>query len=196
MATRKFTIKMMHVVMIFLCRWFRRDLHLKHHMISGQIDDAEERLVGLGEPWGFKRMAAAVHPFGALIMATEVGKDAAWLDVSKLNLTSAPAAAIFVALNKALAVYAVAYYLYGDSFGPYIPAQYFQTILDLNILWCLPNILRGCAIILLTTCSHYYGDIPQKSVFFQNQILDHWTLYPLQILAFNFGTGFMQLKLT
>lgn len=28
--------------------WFRRDLHLKHHIISGQVDDAEERLIGLG----------------------------------------------------------------------------------------------------------------------------------------------------
>ena len=29
--------------------WFRRDLHLRHHRISGQKDDAEERLIGLGK---------------------------------------------------------------------------------------------------------------------------------------------------
>lgn len=28
--------------------WFRRELHLKHHLVSGQEDDAEERLIGLG----------------------------------------------------------------------------------------------------------------------------------------------------
>ena len=29
------------------CRW-RKKLHLKHHQESGQVTDAEERLIGLG----------------------------------------------------------------------------------------------------------------------------------------------------
>ena len=44
--------------------WFRKKLHLQHHTVSGQDDDAEERLIGLGLPMGMKRMAVTVHPMG------------------------------------------------------------------------------------------------------------------------------------
>jgi len=44
--------------------WFRKKLHLQHHTLSGQDDDAEERLIGLGLPMGIKRMAVTVHPMG------------------------------------------------------------------------------------------------------------------------------------
>jgi fatty acid desaturase len=44
--------------------WFRRKLHLQHHTLSGQEDDAEERLIGLGLPMGLKRMAVTLHPMG------------------------------------------------------------------------------------------------------------------------------------
>lgn len=167
--------------------WFRRDLHLKHHMISGQKDDAEERLIGLGLPWGWKRIATTIHPFGALIVTSDVAKDAHWLDVQKLNLSSMPVAFIFFALSKALFTYLIAFFLFGPNYSNYLPAKYWPIILDLNLLLCLPNVLRQMCIVALSTCSHYYGDIPQKSVFFQNQILDHWILIPFQLFAFNFG---------
>lgn len=167
-------------------RWFRRELHLKHHIISGQVDDAEERLIGLGLPWSWRRLVATVHPFGVLLLSSEVAKDATWLDVQRMNLTSAPVAFIFFGLNKALLAYLIAFFMFGESAGP-LPLVYWPWVRDLNILICLPNILRSFSIIALSTCSHYYGDIPGKSVFFQNQILDHWILYPFQIFAFNFG---------
>jgi hypothetical protein len=47
--------------------WFRKEMHLKHHVVSGQTDDAEERLIGLGLPLGFKRLAVTMHPFGNII---------------------------------------------------------------------------------------------------------------------------------
>jgi fatty acid desaturase len=59
--------------------WFRKEMHLKHHIVSGQTDDAEgivfvtltnilfnvlERLIGLGLPFGWKRLSVTMHPFG------------------------------------------------------------------------------------------------------------------------------------
>ena len=41
----------------------------------------------------------------------------------------------------------------------------------------------------MSNCSHYYGDIPAKRVFYQNQILDHWCTLPFQLFCFNFGTS-------
>jgi fatty acid desaturase len=68
--------------------WFRRELHLKHHIISGQIDDAEERLIGLGLPYGLLRLATTCHPAGMLLVTSTLARDAPWLDVQRMNLTS------------------------------------------------------------------------------------------------------------
>ena len=40
---------------------------------------------------------------------------------------------------------------------------------------------------VISTYCHYYGDIPERDVFFQTQILDHPLLYPFQLFCFNFG---------
>ena len=36
--------------------WYRRRMHLHHHRVSGSGVDLEERLLGLGMPWGVKRV--------------------------------------------------------------------------------------------------------------------------------------------
>jgi fatty acid desaturase len=167
--------------------WFRREMHLKHHIVSGQLDDAEERLIGLGLPFGFKRLAVSTHPFGALIVSSEVAKDAKWLNVQRMNLTSMPVAFLFFGLSKLFTIYMVAFYLLPPTYAQYLPMKYWDFIRDTNILICLPNMIRQTALVLMSNCSHYYGDIPEKSVFYQNQILDHWTTFPFQLLCFNFG---------
>lgn len=170
--------------------WFRRDLHLKHHIISGQKDDAEERLIGLGLPFGVVRMAVTVHPFGSLIATPDVAKDAKWLDVQKLNLTSAPVAFLFFGLNKAWLLYIFTMLFVGyENYHLYLPARHWGWIRAVNVCICIPNMLRQFFLVMMSNCSHYYGDIPEKSVFYQNQILDHPILYPFQFLCMNFGTS-------
>ena len=39
----------------------------------------------------------------------------------------------------------------------------------------------------MSSYSHYYGDIPKRDIFFQNQILSNWMLIPFQAFCFNFG---------
>jgi hypothetical protein len=168
--------------------WFRRDLHLRHHIISGQRDDAEERLIGLGLPPTLERMAVTMHPFGSLIITPAVGRDAKWLDVQKLNLTSMPVAFLFFGLNKAWMVYVLTMCLVGyENYHLYLPARLWGFIRASAVLICLPNILRQFCLVMMSNCSHYYGDIPEKSVFYQNQILDHPIVYPFQLLCMNFG---------
>ena len=169
--------------------WFRRELHLKHHIISGQRDDAEERLIGLGIPISLKRMAVTIHPYGSLIIMSTVSKDAKWLDVKRMNLTTMPIATIFFILNKLYILYILIMYIVGyNNFHNYISSNIWKFIYSSNILICLPNILRQSCLVLMSNCSHYYGDIPEKSVFYQNQILDHPIFYPFQLFCVNFGT--------
>ena len=42
---------------------------------------------------------------------------------------------------------------------------------------------------VISTYCHYYGDVPERDVFFQTQILDHPLLYPFQLFCFNFGAS-------
>lgn len=96
--------------------WMRRDLHLKHHIVSGQIDDAEERLIGLGQYWGLQRLAMTMHPFGQPFVISELTNDAKWLNIKKLLHTSAVAGVTFFFLTNAFITHIVLMH--------YFPVQY------------------------------------------------------------------------
>ena len=161
--------------------WFRRDLHLKHHILSGQKNDAEERLIGLGLPFGLCRMAVTLHPFGSILVIPPVEADTPWLDVKKMNLSSMPVATLYFALSKLFFLYAGVLI----AFERELP--HWQVVRALGVCLILPNILRQSCLVCVSNCSHYFGDIPEKSVFYQNQILDHWIMLPLNCLCMNFG---------
>ncbi|MGH9335318.1 MAG: fatty acid desaturase, partial [Vicinamibacteria bacterium] len=50
------------MLLVWACRgnvvhgWYRRRIHYHHHRASGSATDVEERLLGLGQPWGLRRM--------------------------------------------------------------------------------------------------------------------------------------------
>lgn len=68
-----------------------------------------------------------------------------------------------------------------------LPMWAWPYVRDLAILLILPNVLRQACLNLVASYSHYYGDIPENNIFYQNQVLDHWLLWPLQLFCFNFG---------
>lgn len=176
--------------------WFRRDLHLKHHIISGQINDAEERLIGLGLPLGWKRMAVTMHPVGSTIVTMDIVKDCEFLNVKKMNLSSAPIVTIFVLFFKLFSFYVLLQglvSLYHNEVAEQMLLRYpilWSLVWDFNMILVIPNILRQSSLQLMSNVTHYYADIPDKSVYYQNQILDHWICVPFQLLCCNFGKCF------
>merc|ERR1712032_1764433 len=64
--------------------WWRKPMHLKHHKTSGQVDDIEERLIGLGLPLGFKRLAVTLSPLGSFLVMNGVAKDSKAMDSKPL----------------------------------------------------------------------------------------------------------------
>merc|ERR1712000_527920 len=72
------------------------DMYLKHHKTSGQVDDIEERLIGLGMPLGLKRLFITISPLGAFLVMGQVAKDSAalksepLLDIIKTSLLNLP----------------------------------------------------------------------------------------------------------
>jgi hypothetical protein len=167
--------------------WWRKKMHLKHHMHSGQKQDAEERIIGLGLPAGLKKMMVTMHPYGAVLVSRQVSKDSWYLNLFEMVNSSAPIIATVIVLNKVFFAYLLAMWFYGDEWTQHLPQGALWYLKEFHILVWLPNIFRQSCLVLMSTFSHYYEDIPIKSVFFQNQVLDHWMLFPFQFFCSNFG---------
>lgn len=156
--------------------WTRRDLHLLHHRRSGQIDDVEERLLGLGVKNVFFRVAIAFFPGLAFFLIADIQKSAGtW------RLLSGGACSTSRWLKRCDLIFILSPFIVG-------PLAYYGHVWARNMMvcWVLPNVWRHACIVLMSSYSHYYG-IPAGDLMFQNQILRHWSLLPLQLFCVNFG---------
>ncbi|CAF3960761.1 unnamed protein product [Rotaria magnacalcarata] len=179
------------VAKLHVSPWYRRQLHLKHHLLSGQINDAEERLIGLGLSPNYKRMAVSVHPFGGLLISDDISKDAKYLNLFTLQLhnalmglTSFCILQTFVGYNVFCFFYSCLDYDINSLIGFH---TFYPIIRTLAVCLCFPNVLRQGCLVMMSNSSHYYGDLPLNTVYYQNQILDSWLLFPFQLFCFNFG---------
>ncbi len=165
--------------------WTRRRIHLRHHRVSGQPDDIEERLIGLGLPLGLKRLLITVLPVLTVILWPDIraGLRAAHGPQQEQEPSwrgrSSPGRIMARILSTGFALLPLVV----------IPAALLgsRAAMIALVLYVAPNLLRHAAIAFISSSSHYYGDIPQSAVYFQNQILDHWLTWPLQVFCFNFG---------
>lgn len=171
--------------------WYRRQIHLKHHLLSGQPNDAEERLIGLGLSPSFTRMAVSVHPFAGLLVSDDISKDAKYFKVSTMQLFNAPVALLFTTIIRVFlgynALFLIYCYLNYDFNTIYGIQTVYPIIHNLTICLCFPNLLRQSCLVLMSTSTHYFKDIPLNTVYYQNQILDSWYVFPFQLFCFNFG---------
>jgi fatty acid desaturase len=161
--------------------WWRKPLHLKHHKTSGQVDDIEERLIGLGLPLGWKRLCITLSAFGAFLVMNEVAEDSR-------KMKSSPGVSVFRTSLVNLPVLLPAHLaLAGVLAQGLIPEMWYEICWNVCMLLFFPNVVRQACLVIVSTGVHYYGDIPEKNVFYQNQVLNHWMFYPLQAFCFNFG---------
>ena len=180
-ATRFMVLITIWVTKASLDPWTRGRWHLWHHAMSGQEEDIEERLIGLGTPWGLKRILVTLLPAGTIVLKPGLSRaiqryvargeqdpqllgPPGWWKVHALTaiLASSP----FVALGGWLA---------GASWAWPMAA-----------LWVLPNMLRHATIAIMSSNSHYTG-IQKGALMKQGQILDHPFFWPLQFFCWNFG---------
>jgi len=161
--------------------WSRRRLHRYHHRVSGQPEDIEERLIGLGLPWGLRRLTLSLLPAGSLLVVpaiTRSVKAAVKAGAPRPDLVHAPAFAMLRAIDGVfllLPAVVLPAAILGNSLA-----------IELAVLWVLPNTIRHFSIVVVSSNSHY-TDIPRSTLFHQNQVLDHWLTWPLQLFCFNFG---------
>lgn len=169
--------------------WYRRKLHLQHHRVSGQDDDIEERLIGLGLPFGFLRLLVTIHPMGGLLLFRGIKRDVPEFQPWRLTLLSFPTYTLFNVISVSFLgyVWMQLHWPFADGIAQILPAWGWPWARDLTVLLVLPNVLRQACLVFMSSSSHYYGDIPERDIFVQNQILNHWWFLPLQLFCCNFG---------
>lgn len=167
--------------------WFRKRLHLHHHKRSGQRDDAEERLIGIGLPAGLHRLLIAVHPIFSGLVALRVRRDWPEFRAERAIRSSLPQFVVFGAVLFGWPLLAVLQAV-APGLVAWVPPELGETLTSLMVLLVAPNVLRQGSLALISSYCHYYADIPEHDLFHQNQILDHWALWPMQALCWNFGS--------
>ncbi len=162
--------------------WSRGRIHRYHHRVSGQPHDIEERLIGLGLAWGPKRLFLSLFPAGSVLQAPSIahavrtaiaeGAPRPELDHRISQIPARIVDGIFVVMPFVALPMAVL----GSDIATWI-----------SVLWVLPNTIRHFSIVVISSNSHY-TQIPPGELFPQNQVLNHWSTWPLQLFCFNFGS--------
>ena len=161
--------------------WTRMHMHRWHHVASGQAEDIEERLIGLGLPWGPLRLLITCLPAASIVMHPSLKRAVQARRAIGAREPDPRAYRIplpFILGNVVLflspVVVVVALALGAAWAWP------------MFVLWVLPNLLRHACIVTMSSNSHYV-DIDRGEVLEQNQVLDHWLFWPLQVFCWNFG---------
>ena len=189
--------------------WFRKEIHLLHHRVSGHKNDVEERYISNGMPWGLKRLLVMLDPLAALtIQGPKIKRDA----LPELRRIKAPHKIIPLQRTFMLLWYSflllsltrLGFIVAGADFTP--PAWLSPIVTFLNtaaVVYLVPCWLRQSAIQIVSSNMHYYGSTGSEdrdptrvapttavkidSLVKQTQVLNSWLVLPLHIFCFNFG---------
>jgi len=174
--------------------WYRKVIHLRHHILSGQVEDIEERFIGLGMHLNWLRTLITCYPFSNILLFPRIKRDnkrAFGFDMWALMvLLNTPSILVFtIVLHLFIGYLRLFLGLTLTKYDPVLLLPYWlwPYIRDIAVLLILPNILRQVSLNIVASYSHYYGDIPKHNVYYQNQVLNHWTLWPFHLFSFNFG---------
>lgn len=167
--------------------WIRRQTHWKHHRVSGQLNDVEERFVGMGEPFGIRRLFLAVHPASIYTQITRIKDDAPQFDFAAASHASIFPFGTWQIVTKLWLMYHVVAYL--NPANPYgnLPQFLYPLLTNALVLWLIPSMLRSSSLIILTSNSHFYADIPKNNLFYQCQILNHPLVFFFALFTVDFG---------
>ncbi len=67
---------------------------------SGQPNDVEERIIGLGLPAGLFRMAVTMHPYGALLVSRDISETADYFNLLEMIVANSPVFSASAILSK------------------------------------------------------------------------------------------------
>lgn len=170
--------------------WYRRVLHTLHHKVSGRPQDIEERSIGNGMPFGWKRFLVMTDLNMSLrIQGPGLRKDAPRLRELGMKRSHWPTKFFYISWYVFLFTNLINASLLLIS-SPMAQNTYFQSVLSVvnaaGVVYLLPNWIRQACLQIVSSNMHYYGGI--ERVFEQTQVLNSLILLPFQLFCFNFGS--------
>lgn len=184
----------------------RRRLHMHHHKHSGTESDLEERGITNGEPWGLRRLLMTGDNMLAVFLRPKTTYKMVRAFV-RAQHPDDPAEAKRLARTQRLGYFPVGnfYYLAWHGFLTFslvsliasavgaplaLPAwaQSSVAVLEfLAVVLFLPCLLRTFCLHFISSNMHYYGDVEDRNIMQQTQVLNAWRFLPFQLFCFNFG---------
>ncbi len=167
--------------------WYRRELHLNHHAVSGTEQDLEERLVGNGIKNPLLRLVVIMDGLIGLVLNSRKFKK----EIKGFSF--------FRVLNAAFPI-ATAYFVILYSFLIFHIANFFWPMTDISPAWLLatmdvftflmvvlivPNIIRSTSLNFVTSSMHYYGNV--TNLYEQTHVITSRWFAPFHLFCFNFG---------
>ncbi|PJZ24061.1 fatty acid desaturase [Leptospira hartskeerlii] len=171
--------------------WFRKEIHLLHHKLSGNIEDIEERFISNGMPWGIRRILVMIDPIMAVVLqGPKIRKDAIrYLAKIKAKPIKGPYRLMYLLLWYLFLIWgsiSLINWALGSPMQETGVTAYIHNLLNTAaVVYLIPCWLRQSAIQIVSSNMHYYGDV--KSLYQQTQVLDSWWVLPLHLFCFNFG---------
>jgi fatty acid desaturase len=163
----------------------RKKLHLRHHKVSGNPDDLEERAITNGEPYGIKRILMMADGVLAVVLRLDQAKGRPGKLLAFSALSYFPLGWLHHGLFYAfLLLHAIQL----SGFEPPLSASAMAAVDVACVTWILPNVLRSFCLNFVSSSLHFYGDVERGNVLQQTQVLNAWFLAPLQLFCFNFGS--------
>ncbi len=168
--------------------WYRRKIHLLHHKESGQAGDIEERYLGNGMEYGWRRLLCMLdNHFSPLLRKSELRRIPGYLR----RMARPSELRMFLVFDGILVLFGIslAIRLIASQAGWPLNGG-MQAVLRavdfLMIVYILPCVITRAAVGIVSSSMHYHGDV--NGLLEQTQVLTPWYLAPFQLFCFNFGS--------
>ncbi|MBF7074477.1 fatty acid desaturase [Glaciecola sp. MH2013] len=167
--------------------WYRRQIHLHHHKVSGTEQDLEERLVGNGIKNPFLRFLVIVDGLlGLVFNSARFKKEIKDFSFSRVFNAGFPiTTAYFIVLYSVVIFHLVNFIVPIEGMMPAWAMSTMNVFEFLMITLVLPNIIRSSSLNFVTSSMHYYGGV--NNVFEQTHVLTSRLFAPFHLFCFNFG---------
>jgi len=181
------------MLMVWLMRpntinpWYRRKIHLHHHIVSGTEQDLEERLVGNGIKNPFLRFLVIIDGLlGLLINRKRFSQEIKDFSFSKVFNAGFPITTLyFIVLYSTLGYHLISLFM---PLASYLPAWGLEVVSVFEffmVTLILPNMVRSTSLNFVTSCMHYYGGVENLKQ--QTHVITSRLFTPFHLFCFNFG---------
>lgn len=170
--------------------WYRRELHMVHHRNSGRTRDLEERMLGMGTSFGWRRILSITDAAVALQFRRDELSTVPFYNKRDIHKASFPIMRIFYLmaltyLGLKIALPVIGFMGLSDNVIATHMLSLYQKLQIPFTIWILPSWCQTFSRQILSSWMHYYLDFGSK--LHEVQVLNSWWFGIFNFYSCNFG---------